>query len=271
MSYQLIRNEISTMAVDAIVEIDDGVQQIKDEADPHIHDGFAISVAKIGQISPSFAFIKPRKYMGHVIHVVGFRWGRGEWKKWEEGRVAHHQAKFYQDVLTTALQQGYRSVAVPILSSTSSAHPDQQAKQVAEETVVAFLQEHDQQNTMKVYLVLPPVSDKSIFTKVNMYIDAYYQGPLQEERSKRWRHLAELEKELDAKGVMTEKDCQTLEKAQQQVKDVYQCAEATRVAYQLFAPEPSHHPKLRPPQENQKWLKERRRTIKRNPIRFRIF
>lgn len=277
MSYQLIRNEISTMAVDAIVEIDDGVQQRKDEADLHIHDGFAISVARIGQISPSFAFIKPRKYMGHVIHAVGSRWGWGEWKNWEEHRVAHQQAKFYQDVLTTALQQGYRSVAVPILSPDS---PDQRARQVAEETVAAFLQEYDRADTMQVYLVLPPFQDKSLFTKVNTYIDAHYKAPLQKERREKWSHLAELEEALDKKSVLTEADCQALAEAQQQVKDVYQQAETARkelvVCYQRIMREcnppplempPELHlkpkspketvPAPKPPQEDQEWLKEK--------------
>ena len=245
MSYQIIRSEISTMAVDAIVEMDDSAQQREHET---IHKGFGISVAELGRISPSFAYIKPKKYMGHVLHVVGSKWGQGEWQKWEERRMARRQAKFYQDVLTTALQQSCCSVAMPILSSTSSVHPDQQARQVAEETVEAFLQEHDQQDTMEVYLVLPPVPDKSIFTKVNTYIDENYEGPFPEERQKKWRYLAELEKELDAKGILTESDCQALAEAQQQVKEVYRRAEATRAAEQRFAPEPSSvpHPKPQP-------------------------
>ena len=247
MSYQIIRKEISTMAVDVIVGAQDYTKQDnKENHSDQKQKGLGISAFGLRMIK--LVSFKPKKYMGHVLHVVGSKWGQGEWQKWEERRMARRQAKFYQDVLTTALQQSCRSVAMPILSSTSSAHPDQQARQVAEETVEAFLQEHDQQDTMEVYLVLPPVPDKSIFTKVNTYIDENYEGPFPEERQKKWRYLAELEKELDAKGILTESDCQALAEAQQQVKEVYRRAEATRAAEQRFAPEPSSvpHPKPQP-------------------------
>lgn len=247
MSYQIIRKEISTMAVDVIVGAQDYTKQDnKENHSDQKQKGLGISAFGLRMIK--LVSFKPKKYMGHVLHVVGSKWGQGEWQKWEERRMARRQAKFYQDVLTTALQQSCRSVAMPILSSTSSAHPDQQARQVAEETVAAFLQEHDQQDTMEVYLVLPPVPDKSIFTKVNTYIDENYEGPFPEERQKKWRYLAELEKELDAKGILTESDCQALAEAQQQVKEVYRRAEATRAAEQRFAPEPSSvpHPKPQP-------------------------
>ena len=241
MSYQIIRKEISTMAVDVIVGAQDYTKQDnKENHSDQKQKGLGISAFGLRMIK--LVSFKPKKYMGHVLHVVGSKWGQGEWQKWEERRMARRQAKFYQDVLTTALQQSCRSVAMPILSSTSSAHPDQQARQVAEETVEAFLQEHDQQDTMEVYLVLPPVPDKSIFTKVNTYIDENYEGPFPEERQKKWRYLAELEKELDAKGILTESDCQALAEAQQQVKEVYRRAEATRAAEQRFAPEPSSVP-----------------------------
>ena len=247
MSYQIIRKEISTMAVDVIVGAQDYTKQDnKENHSDQKQKGLGISAFGLRMIK--LVSFKPKKYMGHVLHVVGSKWGQGEWQKWEERRMARRQAKFYQDVLTTALQQSCCSVAMPILSSTSSAHPDQQARQVAEETVEAFLQEHDQQDTMEVYLVLPPVPDKSIFTKVNTYIDENYEGPFPEERQKKWRYLAELEKELDAKGILTESDCQALAEAQQQVKEVYRRAEATRAAEQRFAPEPSSvpHPKPQP-------------------------
>ena len=79
-----------------------------------------------------------------VIHTVGPVWQGGEKKE------AELLSSAYRNSLLLAKENNIKSIAFPLLSAGIFGYPKDEARTLAEKTILAFLSEHE----MSVYLVL---------------------------------------------------------------------------------------------------------------------
>lgn len=174
MSFQIVRNDITNMAVDAIVNSANPRPMIGLGTDSSIHKkaGPELLAArkKIGSIRAGCAGITPAFDLDakYVIHTVGPVWDGGNYG--EEALLR----SCYDNSLKLALEYGCQSIAFPLISTNNYGFPRDKALQIAISAFSAFLMEHE----MQIYLVVFDrtsfrLSEK-LFQSVSSYIDENY-------------------------------------------------------------------------------------------------
>ena len=190
MPLQIVRNDITTMKVDAIVNTTDesllgggGVDgAIHRAAGPELlKECRALGDCKTGQAKITKGYHLPAKF---VIHTVG--------PIWRGGRHGERDllASAYRSSLELALANRCETVAFPLLSSGVYSYPKDQALKVAVDTIGDFLLAHD----MTVYLVIfdrdaYAISSK-LFADITAYIDDCYVDTHTDSREEQRRRMA---------------------------------------------------------------------------------
>ena len=174
MPFQMIRNDITKVRADIIVNTANPKPVIGSGTDSAIHEAAGPELLsarkKIGDILPGSAvstpaFNLPAKY---VIHTVGPSWVDG--RHGEEAILR----RAYDAALNLTDQLGCRSVAFPLMAAGSYGFPRDLALSIAISAFTDFLMDHD----MTVYLVL--FNGKafslasSLFSDLRSYIDDNY-------------------------------------------------------------------------------------------------
>jgi O-acetyl-ADP-ribose deacetylase (regulator of RNase III) len=174
MPMSIIRNDITKMSVDAIVNSANPHVFIGDGVDGAIHKVAgaelfearkAIGNIAVGEAAITDAFKLSAKY---VIHTVGPTWHGGNDNEIESVKNC------YRSSLALAKDYNCKSVAFPLISTGTYGFPKSEALQIAISVISEFLFEND----MKIYLVVYDKTSYSLsgklFSAVVEYIDDYY-------------------------------------------------------------------------------------------------
>ena len=174
MPFEIVRNDITNMAVDAIVNTANPKSVIGSGTDAGIHAKAGPELLearkKIGNIPAGCSAITPGYGLTakYVIHTVGPVWQGGGHE--EENLLR----QCYDSALALALEHQCESIAFPLISTGNYGFPKDRALQIAISAFSAFLLEHE----MRIYLVVFHkdafrLSEK-LFHRVASYIDENY-------------------------------------------------------------------------------------------------
>ena len=174
MPFEIVRNDITNMQADAIVNTANPNPFIGSGVDSGIHKkaGHRLLEARkqIGCIDFGDAAITPSFDLGakYVIHTVG--------PIWQDGNHREEQilASCYRKSLELAKNHGCESIAFPLIATGNYGFPKPLALQIAVREISSFLLE----NEMQIYLVVFgreafALSEK-LFKSVSSYIDENY-------------------------------------------------------------------------------------------------
>lgn len=175
MALKIVRNDITKMQVDAIVNTANPMPGYGPGIDTAVYTAAGVDklLAKrqeIGEVDRGCSVITdgydlPAKY---IIHTVGTSWKGGD--AGEEDVIR----RCYKSVFALACENGIRSLAIPLIASGSYGFPKGIALRIALTEIESFMADHD----IDVYLVV--FDDKSfslsseLYGDIDEYIDSNY-------------------------------------------------------------------------------------------------
>lgn len=175
MPFQIVRNDLTKMKLDAIVNAANtelkagggvcgaifkaaGVKQLQAACD-------AIGRCEVGEAVITDGFALPAKY---IIHTPGPVWHGGT-----DGE-AQKLYNCYHNSLLLAMKNKCKSIGFPLISSGIYNYPKDQALQIAMSAISDFLMQHE----MTIYLVVfdraAVTLSKKLFAAIESYIDDNY-------------------------------------------------------------------------------------------------
>ena len=174
MPFQIVRDDITKMRVDAVVNTANPRPNVGSGLDAGINAAAGPELLKarieIGEIAPGEAAITlgfnlPAKY---VIHAIGPYWIDGEHNELQV------LSKAYASALHCAAQAGCCSIAMPLMSTGNYGFPKPLALKIAINEISSFLLDHD----LQVYLVVFnreafQITEK-LFSGITSFIDDNY-------------------------------------------------------------------------------------------------
>lgn len=174
MPFEIVRNDITAMRVDAIVNTANPRPVIGSGTDAMIHEKAGpellaarreIGNIKVGSAAITGAYGLDAKF---VIHTVGPVWRGGLFGEAKQLRGC------YDSALALALEHKCESIAFPLISTGNYGFPKDKALQIAIAAFSTFLMEHE----MRICLVVFDRSafrlSEKLFHSVASYIDENY-------------------------------------------------------------------------------------------------
>ena len=174
MPFEIVRNDITKMDVDAIVNTANPRPVIGAGADAAIHTAAGPKLLEareqIGDIAVGTAEVTPAFDLNakYVIHTVGPVWedgGHGE---------AEALAACYRSALAKAVELECESIAFPLISTGTYGFPKDLALQIAIREFTEFLMEHDMLIYQVVFSREAFQLSEALFASVQSFIDDNY-------------------------------------------------------------------------------------------------
>lgn len=210
MPFEIVRNDITNMCVDAIVNTANPKPIIGSGTDTMIHEKagpqLLLARQKIGDIARGSAALTPAYNLDakYVIHTVGPVWQSGGHGEAETLRSC------YDNALRMALENQCESIAFPLISTGNYGFPKDKALQIAIAAFSTFLLEHEMQIYLVVFNRAAYKLSEKLFHSVASYIDENFVDACEQaadEDNRRWvRRRQELY--LREKQVMREERMQ---------------------------------------------------------------
>lgn len=174
MPFEIIRNDITLMRADAIVNTANPLPIIGGSSDARIHEAAGPELLearkKIGPIAVGEAAVTPAFRLGakYVIHTVG--------PQWQGGGAGEEQLleNCYRSCLTLAREHGCASIAFPLISSGTYGFPRDRALQCAIRAISGFLMANEMQVWLVVFHREAYQLSEKLFRGVRSYIDEHY-------------------------------------------------------------------------------------------------
>ena len=176
MPYDIIRQDITKMKVDAIVNPTDYMFSGSGGTDAHIHLAAGPELRKAcdalpfleeGEVAVTEGFDLPCKY---IIHTFGPIWQGG---LFDERRKL---ASCYRNSMQAAYDRGCESIAFPLISSGTFGFPKDRVLRIALDTITNFLMSHD----MTVFIVVFDKKAYAISQKLQKDVQDFLDGPVQQ-------------------------------------------------------------------------------------------
>lgn len=174
MPFEILRNDITNMAVDAIVNTANPMPMVGGGTDTAVHTKAGpgllearkiIGAIRVGESAITPAFDLKAKF---VIHTVGPQWLGGQ--QGEEQLLKNA----YRSALALAVENGCRSVAFPLISAGSYGFPKDKALQIAVQVFTEFLTEQE----LEIYLVVFHKDalglSQKLMSQVRSFVDEHY-------------------------------------------------------------------------------------------------
>ena len=170
MPFQIIRNDITKVKADAIVNTANPQPTYGGGTDSAIYEAagkknLLLERKKIGDIAPGQAAVTPAFNLNakYIIHTVGPMWQGGDKGEFDILRSC------YENTLKLALDLKCKSVAFPLIATGVYGFPKDKALQIAMSVIEPFLMEH----TMKVIMVVFDKKSFELSGKLVETIEAY--------------------------------------------------------------------------------------------------
>lgn len=174
MPFEIVRNDITAMHVDAIVNTANPAPIVGSGTDTMIHQkagpGLLQARQQIGPIARGDAAITPAfgLHAKYVLHTVGPVWIDGSCQEEQLLRSC------YDTCLRLALEHGCASIAFPLISAGNYGFPKDKALQIAIAAFSAFLLDHEMQISLVVFDRDSYRLSEKLFKGVAAYIDEHY-------------------------------------------------------------------------------------------------
>lgn len=175
MPFKIVRNDITKMQVDAIVNTANRLPIYSDGTDSAVYE--AAGVEKLlaerrkigeleeGQVAITSAFRLPAKY---IIHAVSPMYIDGESGEEELLRLCYRRS------LELAAEKGCKSIAFPLIATGSFGYPKEEGMRIALDEINAFLMKQE----MHIYLVVFDTEatrlGRNLYPDLEEYIDKHY-------------------------------------------------------------------------------------------------
>ena len=174
MPFEIVRNDITNMCVDAIVNTANPRPVIGSGTDSMIHEKAGPELLsarkKIENIDRGSAVITPAYNLQakYVIHTVGPIWLDGNH---DEAAQLHN---CYSNSLNLAWENKCKSIAFPLISTGNYGFPKDKALQIAIAEFSSFLLEHEMQIYLVVFDKAAHQLSEKLFHGVASYIDEHF-------------------------------------------------------------------------------------------------
>ena len=176
MSFQIVRNDITKMHTEAIVNTANAYAEVGPGCDTAVYEAagydklLAYRREKIGYVPEGEVFITPgfrlpAKYIIHAVSPLYVDGGEGE-----EERLR----SCYRKSLYLAKEYGIRSIAFPLISTGSFGYPKEEGMRIAVDEIHAFLLKHEMQIILVVFSQQAVRLGGKIYPGLKEYIDRHY-------------------------------------------------------------------------------------------------
>ncbi len=181
MPFQIIRNDITQVAADAIVNTANPRPTIGGGTDSAVYlaageEQLLAARRKIGNIERGQAAATPAFALNakYIIHTVGPRWIDGEHGERDTLRSC------YANSLELAANLGCESIAFPMISTGSYGFPKDEALDIALAEIGKFLLTHEMDITLVVFDKTSLQISEKLVGEIDKYIDEHAVGILRD-------------------------------------------------------------------------------------------